>query len=221
MKSALIKAAIFGMLAACGPSGEAHSAASESGSAAQEFAVVSSESSAQETYAVGDTVDVSWAGGWYASVILAVRAGEYHIHYIGWESSWDEWVNPSRIRSTKKTAPSSGTAAAPGKSSLPAPDKVWSERPEGRYSCATFDAGQLNRIAEITLESGGRYRESVRGGSGRFDYNTSTRRVRFLTGPQKTDAPVTFDPTARAGKGWLMFDYGDGAKLHCYREALK
>jgi len=187
----------------------------------------------QEGWKVGDTVEVSWAGAWYSAKILAVRAGEYRITYVGWDSSWDEWVKPSRIRSAKNptsgvtavdkwgtpaTAADAKAGAAPGAAE---PVTIWSQKPEGRYSCTTFDAGQLNRIAEITLEARGRYRETVRGGSGRYDYNAKTGRIRFLSGPQKTNAPVTFDATARNGKGWLMFDYGNGAKLHCYREALK
>src|SRR4051812_19993406 len=51
------------------------------------------------TFNVGDTVDVEWSGTWYESKILAVSAGpKYKIHYAGWSDSYDETVEPSRVR---------------------------------------------------------------------------------------------------------------------------
>ncbi len=46
----------------------------------------------------GDRVQVNWKGTWYAASIVAVGEGRYRVHYEGWDSSWDEWVEPERIR---------------------------------------------------------------------------------------------------------------------------
>ncbi len=43
-------------------------------------------------------VEVEWHGTWYAAEILRVSGGSSLIHYKGYESSWDEWVPPERIR---------------------------------------------------------------------------------------------------------------------------
>lgn len=47
---------------------------------------------------VGDNVDVSWNGSWWAAQIIAVNGGLYRVHYIGWNASWDENVTLARIR---------------------------------------------------------------------------------------------------------------------------
>lgn len=49
-------------------------------------------------YQVGDAVEVEWKGKWYPARVLKVSKGTYFIHYDGYESSWDEWVGPKRIR---------------------------------------------------------------------------------------------------------------------------
>jgi hypothetical protein len=51
-------------------------------------------------------VEVEWNGAWYAADVLRVSGGSSLIHYRGYESSWDEWVNADRIRSA-------GGASAP------------------------------------------------------------------------------------------------------------
>lgn len=49
-------------------------------------------------YKVGDAVAVKWKGQWYPASVLQVRDGRYKIHYDQYDSSWDEWVGPNRIR---------------------------------------------------------------------------------------------------------------------------
>ena len=51
-------------------------------------------------------VEVEWGGSWWAAEVLRVSGGSTLIHYTGWDSSWDEWVPPGRIRPA-------GTASAP------------------------------------------------------------------------------------------------------------
>jgi hypothetical protein len=48
----------------------------------------------------GATVEVEWQGRWYeAEVLEGPRAdGTCYITYVGYDSSWDEWVVPGRLR---------------------------------------------------------------------------------------------------------------------------
>jgi len=46
----------------------------------------------------GDSVKVKWKGKWYPAKVLKVNNDKYYIHYNGYESSWDEWVGPKRIK---------------------------------------------------------------------------------------------------------------------------
>ena len=46
---------------------------------------------------VGAKVWVEWNLGYYTGTILAKNATQYQVHYEGYDSSWDEWVNPCRL----------------------------------------------------------------------------------------------------------------------------
>ena len=50
----------------------------------------------------GDAVDVKWKGAWYPAEILEVKGASFRIHYVGYESSWDEDVTRDRIRTRSK-----------------------------------------------------------------------------------------------------------------------
>lgn len=55
---------------------------------------------AAASFSTGDSVSVLWKGTWYpASVLKVLGGGRYRIHYDGYDSSWDENVGPSRIKS--------------------------------------------------------------------------------------------------------------------------
>lgn len=43
-------------------------------------------------------VQVEWRGRWYPAVVRERRGKRYLVHYVGYESSWDEWVSAERIR---------------------------------------------------------------------------------------------------------------------------
>ncbi|GAB4300359.1 MAG: hypothetical protein Fur0025_39920 [Oscillatoriaceae cyanobacterium] len=63
----------------------------------------SSASGTSETgsYTVGQTVEV-WDGedeDWYQATIQKVKAKEYYVHYVGYGSSDDEWVDEDDVRS--------------------------------------------------------------------------------------------------------------------------
>lgn len=47
---------------------------------------------------VGQRIEVEWHGSWWAAEVVAVKNGFYKIHYTGWGSEWDEWVELPRMR---------------------------------------------------------------------------------------------------------------------------
>jgi len=49
-------------------------------------------------YRPGANVEVSWHGQWYAARILEGESGRHLVHYVGYDDSWNEWVNDQRIR---------------------------------------------------------------------------------------------------------------------------
>lgn len=185
--------------------------------------------------AVGDKVRVAWTGGWYDATVLALGDGRYRVHYDGWDASWDEWVDASRMRLADGSAVAAPPRFAadhsasaqqapalkvPVPTPAPATEKVWSSHPAGHWSCRTWDYGQVNRVGEFALHKDGSYRDIMYGGSGRYDFDPRRNTLAFRSGPQKTSYPVRFNAAGHAGKGHLIFDYGGGARLDCYREAL-
>ena len=49
-------------------------------------------------YSAGEQVKVEWKGEWWDAMIREVTGQKYLIHYVGFDSSWDEWVGPERIQ---------------------------------------------------------------------------------------------------------------------------
>jgi hypothetical protein len=48
---------------------------------------------------VGMMLQVEWGGEWWAARIIGIqRDGQVKIHYLGWESEWDEVVPRSRLQ---------------------------------------------------------------------------------------------------------------------------
>ena len=47
----------------------------------------------------GQQVSVEWGGQWWDALIKDIDNDKFHIHYIGFDASWDEWVDSSRIKS--------------------------------------------------------------------------------------------------------------------------
>jgi len=42
-------------------------------------------------------VDIYWGGSWYPGVIVEQRRGSYLVHYNGWSTTFDEWVDADRL----------------------------------------------------------------------------------------------------------------------------
>ncbi|MDP6234407.1 MAG: Tudor-knot domain-containing protein [Candidatus Poseidoniaceae archaeon] len=53
----------------------------------------------KQMYSAGQQVKVEWNGSWWDALIREQKDGLYLIHYVGFDSSWDEWVDSSRIKS--------------------------------------------------------------------------------------------------------------------------
>jgi hypothetical protein len=51
---------------------------------------------------VAAAAEVKWQGQWYPAVVLKTEKGKYYIRYVGYDSSWDEWVGKDRIRFPEK-----------------------------------------------------------------------------------------------------------------------
>ena len=49
-------------------------------------------------YSVGEQVKVEWNGAWFEASVLNIDGGRHQITYVGYDSSWDEWVTPERIQ---------------------------------------------------------------------------------------------------------------------------
>lgn len=195
------------------------------------------------SYQAGDQVWVHWSGTSQRARILQSRGDQYLIRYEGYDSKWDEWIGPQRIAgritggaqvnasggvrgnasSGADTASGEGADRASGEGadapgSEPAA-QAGSGSPVGRWECATWDAGQLNRIGGFTLRADGSYQDQNSRARGQYVYRPADGRIAFVSGPQKTDAPIHFQPQARQGAGMIRFDYGGGARLDCYRAA--
>lgn len=59
----------------------------------------------QGPHSVGEYVEAcDREGKWYASRVLAAREGKWLVHFLGWDSRWDEWVGAEKLRpSTRGT----------------------------------------------------------------------------------------------------------------------
>jgi hypothetical protein len=45
--------------------------------------------------------EVEWNGHWYDAKVVEKQAARWRIHYLGYDNSWDEWVEAKRIRFKK------------------------------------------------------------------------------------------------------------------------
>lgn len=48
--------------------------------------------------AVGQKLEVEWHGSWWPAQVIAKKNGFFEIHYTGWSSDWNEWVQLDRMR---------------------------------------------------------------------------------------------------------------------------
>ena len=58
------------------------------------------DQSFNNAFFVGQQVKVEWDGSWRDSIIKEIDGGKYLIQYVGFDSSWNEWVDSNRIKTT-------------------------------------------------------------------------------------------------------------------------
>ena len=54
-------------------------------------------------FQVGDPVEIEYSGTWYPGNVKEVKADQFFISYDDYDSSWDEWVESSRLRIPETT----------------------------------------------------------------------------------------------------------------------
>ena len=120
--------------------------------------------------AAGKPVSVLYGGQWYPARVLQGpdRMGTCLVAYDGYGSNWDEWVSANRMRPA--AAESAPRQAPPRQSAAPDSPPTASTGaqsvPVGKYSCYTFDNGQLNyTYTDVVIEAGGRYAVGNKGGN--------------------------------------------------------
>jgi hypothetical protein len=47
---------------------------------------------------VGQKLEARWHATWWAAEVVAAKNGFFKIHYTGWGSEWDEWMEIDRLR---------------------------------------------------------------------------------------------------------------------------
>jgi len=110
--------------------------------------------------AKGQAVSVLYGGEWYPARVLdgPDRMGTCLVSYDGYGSNWDEWVNAGRMRPAAGKQASAAPAQAPANA---APSIVSA----GKYSCYTYDNGQLNyTYTDVQIQADGRYAVGGKGG---------------------------------------------------------
>ena len=61
---------------------------------------VTGNRTANNSLFAGQQVKVEWNGSWWDALVREIDGEKYLIHYIGFDSSWDEWVHSNRIKTT-------------------------------------------------------------------------------------------------------------------------
>lgn len=165
----------------------------------------------------GQAVSVLYAGQWYPAKVLKGpdAMGTCLVSYDGFGSNWDEWVKGSRMRAATANAtkpvtgdPARGSQAA----AAPAPAQPTpgggQPVPAGKYSCYTFDNGQLNyAFTDVVIQPGGRYAVGTSagtftvgaGGAMAFTGTMANAKGRFaIKSSGKPQIDLVFDGDTRA-----------------------
>lgn len=165
----------------------------------------------------GQAVSVLYAGQWYPAKVLKGPdgMGTCLVSYDGFGSNWDEWVTGSRMRpaATSATKPATsdprrGNQAAAAPAPVQPPPAGVQAVPAGRYSCYTFDNGQLNyAFTDVVIQPGGRYSVGTSagtftvgaGGAMAFTGTMANAKGRFaIKSSGKPQIDLVFDGDARA-----------------------
>lgn len=171
---------------------------------------------------VGDRVEVLSGGQWYPAVVIEIGtdgpyAGLPVVHYDGYGSEFDEYVNLNRVRSAPSDLGSNLTERKQFASTEANPEG--GQSPVGRYLCQAFEAGLLHTQGEFVLQAGGTYRELMYEENGTWTYDPGTRSLTF-TGVLDNGGRATFYPEMYRGRrrnGVVAFEWDKDIIRECYR----
>jgi hypothetical protein len=62
-----------------------------------------------QEYKQGGKVEIKWNNTWYKGAVVEVKDSKYKVHYDGWTSSRDEWVDKDRLRILGNSAAGNGS----------------------------------------------------------------------------------------------------------------
>jgi hypothetical protein len=106
----------------------------------------------------GDRIFIQWGSQWLPGRVLETNATQIKVHYDQYDSSWDEWAEPSRVRAARSATPGRfskvppATAAATERENSPA-----SQNPTGNSKLRTWSdaTGKFKIEAEmVRLDKG-------------------------------------------------------------------
>lgn len=165
----------------------------------------------------GKPVSVLYGGQWYPARVLQGpdQMGTCLVSYDGYGSNWDEWVNANRMRPA--SAQAAPRQAAPRQSAVPDSPPAASAGgaqsvPAGKYSCYTFDNGQLNyTYTDVVIEAGGRYAVGNKGGN----YTVSPAGTMSFTGTMSNASGKFSIKTGGKPQIDLVFNGDTRASMAC------
>ena len=83
--------------------------------------------------AAGQPVQILWGSSWWEGSVVATQGASTLVHYAGWSSSWDEWVEPARVRVVTPVQPAYEPVPDPyvwtAPRNEPAREGRWHQRP--------------------------------------------------------------------------------------------
>ncbi|MBL9087682.1 MAG: caspase family protein [Planctomycetia bacterium] len=65
---------------------------------------------AKSAWQPGEYVEVEWKGTWWRAQVIDVDGSRPKVHYLGFDASWDEWVERARLRPPTPIAARAGDA---------------------------------------------------------------------------------------------------------------
>ncbi len=172
------------------------------------------------TYTLNERIEVNILGSWDKATIIEIgvgeHEGEYKVHYDGYNSTYDRWLQPvyfRKVAGAVAAPPAAPTPPATVPQPAPAPAAAASAGEStggprlGKYHINSWGAtgGVPLFLGRLELLAGGKYRFSRRSEGGlinegdyRFDAATAT--VQWLSGPCKENAWGGAFTTERDGK---------------------
>ena len=164
-----------------------------------------------------DTRDFTWHKATIVKIGSGEMQGRYLVHFDGTADSWNQWLEPKRLRAASATAASQSQAVPAPRSAPPAAsDKVPARASSsvsaggprlGKYSIFSYGAPTNPPIylGHVELLAGGKYRASRTSGgeyygSGDYRFDASSASVQWTSGPFRENSWTGQFTAERDGK---------------------